>query len=53
LQNRVRCEDLARKFGTMIKAILDAYQKEHKASVRRLAHKVNKRRVAASAAGLR
>src|SRR6185312_1872699 len=28
LQNRVRCEDLAEKFGAMVKAILEAYQKE-------------------------
>jgi len=53
LQNRVRCEDLAKKFGTMIKAILDAYQKEHKASMRRLPQKASKKRATASAAALR
>jgi DNA-binding transcriptional ArsR family regulator len=35
LQNRVRCEDLAEKFGPMVKAILEAYQKECKASTRK------------------
>src|SRR3954454_190347 len=34
LQNRVRCDDIAKKFGAMVKAILEAYQKEHKASAR-------------------
>ena len=34
LQNRVRCNDIAKKFGAMVKAILEAYQKEHKASAR-------------------
>jgi DNA-binding transcriptional ArsR family regulator len=32
LQNRVRCEDIAKKFGAMVKAILEAYQRESKAS---------------------
>jgi DNA-binding transcriptional ArsR family regulator len=31
LQNRVRCEDIAEKFGAMVKAILEAYQKEREA----------------------
>ena len=53
LQNRVRCEDIVKRFGTMVKAILDAYQKEHKASVRKHAKKVGARRAAASAALLR
>src|SRR6478736_8229982 len=35
LQSRVRCEELAAKFGEMIKAILDAYQEEYKASTRK------------------
>src|ERR1700741_532917 len=35
LQNHSRCEEIAAKFGTMVKAILDAYQKEHRASTRR------------------
>jgi DNA-binding transcriptional ArsR family regulator len=34
LQNRVRCNDIAKKFGAMVKAILEAYEKEHKASAR-------------------
>src|SRR3954463_1880691 len=37
LQNWVRCDELAAKFGVMIRAILDAYQKEHKASTRKAA----------------
>ena len=35
LQNRVRCEEIATRFTDMIKAILDAYQKEHRASMRK------------------
>src|SRR3954471_9405597 len=34
LQNRARCEEIAAKFGSMVKAILDAYQEEHKVSKR-------------------
>jgi DNA-binding transcriptional ArsR family regulator len=52
LQNRVRCEDLAKKFGAMIKAILDAYQMEHKASARKVSKKAGARRMAASASRL-
>jgi DNA-binding transcriptional ArsR family regulator len=35
LQNRVRCEELAKRFGPMIKAILEAYQRECKASAKK------------------
>jgi len=35
LQNRARCEEIAAKFGPMVKAILDAYQDEHKPATRR------------------
>src|SRR5882757_8436888 len=35
LQNRARCEEIAAKFGSMVKAILEAYQEEYKASTRR------------------
>jgi DNA-binding transcriptional ArsR family regulator len=35
LQNRARCEEIAARFGPMVKAILDAYQKEHKALTRK------------------
>src|ERR1700754_418108 len=35
LQNCVRCEDLAEKFGPMVKAILEAYQRECRASTRK------------------
>src|SRR6476661_10587798 len=35
LQNRARCEEIAKKFGVMVRAILDAYQKECKASARK------------------
>jgi DNA-binding transcriptional ArsR family regulator len=35
LQNRVRCEEIEARFGSMVKAILDAYQEEHKTPTRR------------------
>jgi DNA-binding transcriptional ArsR family regulator len=34
LQNQVRCNDIAKKFGSMVKAILEAYQREHRAAAR-------------------
>lgn len=39
LQNRARCEEIAKKFGAMVGAILDAYQKECKAAKRRTSKK--------------
>jgi DNA-binding transcriptional ArsR family regulator len=42
LQNRVRCEDLTEKFGPMIRAILEAYEKEQ-ASVRPRPKSIGKR----------
>jgi DNA-binding transcriptional ArsR family regulator len=53
LQNRVRCEDIVKRFGIMVKAILDAYQKEHRASIKKHAKKAGARRAASSAALLR
>jgi DNA-binding transcriptional ArsR family regulator len=53
LQNRVRCEDIVKRFGTMVKAILDAYQKEHKAATKKHAKKAGGGRAASTAALLR
>ena len=39
LQNRVRCDEIGPRYVDMIKAILDAYQKEHKAATRKAAKK--------------
>jgi DNA-binding transcriptional ArsR family regulator len=42
LQNRVRCDELSKRFGPMIKAIVEAYQKEHKASAKKRPRRVAK-----------
>jgi DNA-binding transcriptional ArsR family regulator len=48
LQNRARCEEIAKRFGAMVKAILDAYQTECKASARKRPKEVNGSRKRAS-----
>ena len=42
LQNRVRCDELSRRFGPMIKTIVEAYQKEHKTAARKRPRRVAK-----------
>jgi DNA-binding transcriptional ArsR family regulator len=49
LQNRARCEDIAKKLGAMVKAILEAYQKECKASAKKPSKKSVGSRSGASA----
>ena len=49
LHNRARCEEIAAKFENMVKAILDAYKKEHKASTRKASKRSARVRNGASA----
>ena len=51
LQNRARCEEMAAKFGSMVKAILDAYQKEHQASKRKAPKRIPGKRKTTPALG--
>jgi DNA-binding transcriptional ArsR family regulator len=45
LQNRARCDDLAKRFGPMIRAILEAYEQEYKVAARKLSRNHTKRRL--------